>query len=147
MGLYNVVFGSNPMGLVLLQLLGLDRRKVGRYRDALISKGEIAVYTRNGGGNRTCISVSPEGDDLEPSGKDCGDENCYACIIQHRLPQHPLYLRDQDDDFDSTYATIYFKFPEQFAAELQQLDTGEEFKPSERWQAVIAALQEANKQK
>lgn len=115
--MYNLVFGSNPAGHAILAMLGLSPGDVGRYRDAFLSKGEIAVYTRNGGGNR---------EDHEE--------------VFEKLRAHPCYLRDADDDFDSTYATIYFSFPEEFREDLEKLDTGEVFEPSKRWLDAIEAI-------
>ncbi len=64
MSFYNMVFGETPMADVLLAILGLDRSKVGRFRDAWVeTDGDdvvIAVYTRNGGGNREecwCVTL------------------------------------------------------------------------------------------
>lgn len=59
--------------------------------------------TRNGGGNREC------------------DRNCDECWFEFpncppeankRLAEHPLYIRDYDDDFDETYAHFEFRVPE-----------------------------------
>lgn len=54
MGLYNLVFGVNPMADIILATLGLTREDVGRFRDAFVADGKIAIYTRNGGANREC---------------------------------------------------------------------------------------------
>jgi hypothetical protein len=78
-GLYNMLFGVNPASHVILATLGLNVRDVGRFRDCYVANGEIAVYTRNGGGNR--------------------EE--YQEIID-KLAEHPCYLRDADDEFDCT---------------------------------------------
>jgi len=117
MGMYNLIFGQNPISDAVLATLNLTRHDVGRFRDCFVTRGEIAVYTRNGGGNR----------------EDYQD-------VFDKLAQHPCYLRDQDDDFDCTYATIYFSFPEEFAEELKKLDTGEKFDPSQRWLDALEAL-------
>lgn len=173
MSMYSLVFGSNPRGPLVLATLGLTPSDVGRYRDAFVAKGEIAVYTRNGGGNRSCVCeddpkygnarckhhtseseedeyttsglITPTGKRVmvtwyhceAPNSPECG---CYGCAISHRLPKHPCYLRDRDDDFDSTYATIYFRFPEEHAEDLAKLDSGEPFEPSKRWLDAIDAL-------
>jgi len=73
----------------------------------------------------------------EPDSENCA---CPGCIIEYRLPKHPNYLYDEDDDFDSTYATIYFSFPEEFAKELEMLDSGEKFDPSQRWLKMLETL-------
>lgn len=189
-----MLFGVNAAAPMLLAVLDLDEGKVGRFRNAFVtSEKEIAIYTRNGGGNRECWhESSPEwgnadcaGDAYdvevdevvlvtkaeaeekgyvlqsvyvggkqqaktgrrvketrhtckEPSSSSCA---CPGCIINHRLPLHPLYLRDADDDFDSTYATIFFRFPEAFVAELTALaEETETITPSEQWRELLARL-------
>jgi hypothetical protein len=77
-------------------------------------KPEIHVYTRNGGGNRQHWSFSYEND----AGEAC---ECPGCIIEHRLPKHPNYLSDHDDDFDCTYATIHFSVPEEHLARVNAM--------------------------
>ena len=84
----NILHGRNHHAGVILAMLGLNESDFGRFRDAHVAEGEIAVYTRCGGGNR---------EDYEE--------------MFESLSQHPRYLRDKDDDFDSTYATIYFSVP------------------------------------
>ena len=72
-----------------------------------------------------------------PNSVDCA---CPGCVIEYRLPKHPHYIRDRDDEFDCTYATIYFKFPDEYAEELGKLDSGERFDPSQRWLDAIQLL-------
>lgn len=91
MGLYNAIFGVNPNAGKILEALGLLPGQIGRFRDAFIIGGEIAVYTRMGGPNREEYREQIEA-----------------------LRSHPCYLRDEDDDFDSTYATFYFRIPHGF---------------------------------
>jgi hypothetical protein len=132
MSFYGMVFGQNDRSDAILATLGLKKEDVGRFRDCIVTEGKIAVYTRNGGGNRD------HWDSYEtPEGMGCG---CPGCIISYRIRKHPQYLTDRDDDFDRTYATIYFSFPPEHAEELAKLDTGEPFEPSARWLAAIAAL-------
>ena len=135
--MYNIVFGENPLGEVLLAVLGLNTQSVGRYRDAFVSNGEIVVYTRNGGGNRECYLD----EDNPTQESDCGRDGCYSCAITHRLPKHPNYLRDQDDTFDSTYATVYFSIPEKVVELIKNkgIDIGD-WKPDERWKEALAKL-------
>lgn len=107
MSLYNMVFGTNPALSVALFLLQKEPGYFGRFRDAWVEKSQdgkfmVAVYTRNGGGNRQHY------DDEEKAGPGCG---CTGCIMAYRLPEDPLYLCDKDDEFDYTYATVYFKVP------------------------------------
>jgi hypothetical protein len=111
-------------------MLGLSAGDVGRFRDAYIADGKIAIYTRNGGGNRECWETHGDGDDPGCS--------CPGCIIEEVLPQHPHYLYDEDDDFDSTYATIYFSFPTEYAEALSLL--GEDEKPEQVWQDFLTTV-------
>lgn len=127
MSLYSILAGEEPLADILLAGLGLTRSDVGRFRDAWVTtEGEIAVYTRNGGGNRDCWS------DEDESTESC---ECPGCIITYRLPKHPLYLRDSDDDFDSTYATIHFKPPDAIPEDFPRGVSGDE-----RWAAILAKL-------
>lgn len=97
MNMYHMVFGTSGYARaeVLLPILGFESfAKVGRFRDCWIERRgndelAIAIYTRNGGGNR----------------------DSYADQI-HTMRNNPNYLSDKDDSFDSTYATFYFKLPD-----------------------------------
>jgi hypothetical protein len=73
-----------------------------RLRDAWVEKQPdgppvLAVYTRNGGGNREHFH-------------DGGSDGCIACAGE-KATEHPAYLSDADDEFDSTYRTYRFAFP------------------------------------
>jgi hypothetical protein len=75
----------------------------------------------------------------EPHSAACA---CPGCTVEYRLPAHPLYLFDEDNDFDCTYADIHFKLPPDYAVELKAIADGQEFvKPSEKWQALFRALE------
>lgn len=87
MSMYNLLFGMNPSTDKLLSLLGAKREDFGRFRDVFLDKPYIVVYTRCGGGNR---------------------ENYFPDWVVN----HPWYERDADDDYDCTYASIFFKVPE-----------------------------------
>src|SRR5690348_7711199 len=92
MGLYNLVFDVDPAVTLVLTFLGATPSDFGRFRDAWIDRMpdeslRLVVYTRNGGANR--------------------EEH-----MPKNLAKHPLYLGDQDDKFDETYASIYFRMPE-----------------------------------
>jgi len=71
----------------VLAVLGLTKDDVERYRGCGVQDGEIIIHARTGGGNR----------EYHPNEK---------------LTSHPNYLRDQDDDFDCTYADYFFSIPE-----------------------------------
>jgi hypothetical protein len=112
-GLYNAIFGENPFSDILLEIIGLKKEDTGRFRDCFIheenGKTFIAVFTRNGGGNRGCWEDGKEG---------C---NCYGCRMI-RLEDHPLYVRDFDDDYDCTYATTLFAVPSESLRLLEFLE-------------------------
>jgi len=121
-GLYNMVIGDgheHERGQILIALLGgVDP---GRFRDAWIERGEdgdpvIAIYTRNGGGNRE--EYKPE---IEA------------------MRANALYLRDADDTFDSTYATFYFAAPPEHRDALRGLAV-DPVDTDEVWRLAIAAL-------
>lgn len=92
MSLYNMLFGKNPQTEILLAILGFKESDIERFRDVSFEDGGIQIYTRTGGGNR----------DAYPNEK---------------LTSSPYYLSDEDGDFDSTYATYHFKFPEEIKAD------------------------------
>lgn len=87
MSLYNLLFGKNPHTSVILALLDLKENDVERFRNCSMSKNGISIYTRTGGNNR-------------------GD------YPNELLTNNKCYLRDEDDNIDNTYATFYFKFPD-----------------------------------
>lgn len=122
MSMYNALFGENPLASVLLVALGITEEQCGRYRNCFIEVDKIGIYTRNGGDNR------------------------YFCHNEiDFLRSHPSYLYDEDDDFDYTYATFYFSFPEEYAEELKAISVNNDFTPSEKWNMLIESLnKEAN---
>lgn len=89
MSLYNMIGGVSPLASAVLHLLDLDQDDFGRFRDAWFEGDHMIVRTRTGGGNR---------DD-------------YEATIEE-LSEHPLFVSEEDDDFDSTYMTFTFDFPE-----------------------------------
>lgn len=86
----------------ILDLAGIGDANLGRHRGTFLERDEdtgdpvIVVHTRNGGGNRECYQ------------DDC-DGACTGCIQTDAIPALPTYLRDADDDGDSTYANNYFR--------------------------------------
>lgn len=91
MSLYNALFGRNPFAPPLLALVDLPIAQIPRFRDVTISEDRkrVVVMTRTGGGNRETYE---------------SDNNLLAI--------HPRYVRDRDDEFDSTYAYFEFEIPE-----------------------------------
>jgi hypothetical protein len=86
----------------ILDLAGIGDVNLGRHRGTYLERDEntgepvIVVHTRNGGGNRECWQ------------DDC-DGQCTGCIQTDAIPALPTYLRDADDEGDSTYANNYFR--------------------------------------
>lgn len=112
MSLYNLVFGMNPDADKLLALLDSTPADFGRFRNVYMEDGFIVVHTRCGGGNR---------EDYFPEW----------------VTDHPWYSHDKDGDFDSTYADIYFKVPddEKMLLALRGLEAGKN--PEKQWEELF----------
>jgi len=115
--MYHLLFGMNPAADALLGCLGLSRDDFGRFRDVWCKAGEICVYTRVGGGNRP-----------------------YYRGVFEKLRQHPCYVRNEDDDFDDTYCTFYFRYPEAYRERLAVLEHPDTPDGDTRWQLAWDAL-------
>lgn len=144
MSLYNLLHGVNPNSALLLAIINVDQEggpwHSGRFRDIYPNDDgtQVILYTRNGGGNREHWN-----DDKEP-GEDC---NCTGCTITYHLPKHPLYLEDNDDDFDSTYAYIHFSVPKEYADIVKGMATGEPPKTiHEKFTATMNEMQQMDKE-
>jgi hypothetical protein len=134
-GLYNMVFGVSPIAAPALRALDLTAADFGRFRDVWLQDDEaggglrIVVHTRCGGGNR----------------------EAYEAVFE-RMRAHPHFIREADCDFDSTYANIEFRVPEQWwRDELEEalniLEAAgrrsavvDNRSQHERWQAATEAL-------
>ena len=115
-----MLFGQNPLADVYLKMLNLTRSDVGRFRDCYYNNGYIVVYTRNGGGNR--------------------DE--YWDVFE-ALANHPEYVDDFDDEFDSTYASIMFTVPEKYKEDMTMIQLAVEEKnepPADKWALLLEKL-------
>lgn len=142
MSLYNTLFGYSQSAPMLLAILGVSAKNIPRFRNCYIDEGRIAIHTRTGGGNRdyyesleSCKESYPEyfkeGEDA-PTGPWNDD-----------LRKIAGFLFDEDDNFDSTYATFYYSFPEKYAEDLKALEQNlPDKKPSEQWQELFKKLQE-----
>lgn len=141
MSLYNQLFGVNDHADLLLAVLGLRRVDVPRFRDCYLAGKNIVIYTRTGGGNRDyydseemCRSNFPEYFDgkTDPTGPWNSD-----------LQANPYYSHDEDEEYDSTYASFYFRFPEEYDAQLTELaELDNSTPPAEKWQSLFDALRE-----
>jgi len=92
-GLYNTVFGVNPLAGVLLPLVGVTQEMCGRFRDCYLYEPEdqmcIQLVTRNGGPNRAEFA----GNHLV-------------------LEKVRGYMHDEDAPNDPTYRLYYYEIPE-----------------------------------
>lgn len=98
MSFYNMLFGVNPNTDLVLALIELKRFDIERFRDCGVDfdDEQIWVYTRTGGRNREDF----------PNDK---------------IVSNPHYIYDEDDDFDPTYATYYFRFPDEIREDIHAL--------------------------
>lgn len=135
-GLYNMLFGQHSNSEQLLALLGITASDVPRYRSCYWDGEHIVIHTRTGGGNRdyyeseqSCRESYPEyftGDE-PPSGP--WNEDLRAI---------PGFVRDQDDDFDCTYADFFYTPPAEALATLKALPA--DMTPADQWKALFAAM-------
>lgn len=120
-GLYNVLFGVNPLAGTLLAMLHASSRTLPRFRDCFLSDQDtIVIYTRTGGGNRAEYARENE-----------------------RLRRVPGFLHDDDDAFDSTYAKFHFAIPEEhkgYLEEMVRLEPSLIVNPERRWRETIVAI-------
>jgi hypothetical protein len=116
----------------ILNLAGIGDVNLGRHRGTYLERDEntgepvIVVHTRNGGGNRECYQ------------DDC-DGQCTGCVQTDAIPALPTYLRDEDDDGDSTYANNYFRAVDP-AAGLAALEAQEKRETLQRLQYFRDAI-------
>lgn len=130
MSMYNMIHGVNPLTPVLLSILNTGVCAIPRFRDCYFDGEHIVIYTRTGGGNRDHYD-EPNADN--PDGPWNSD-----------LRELSGYLRDEDDDYDSTYASFYYSVPEQFGYLLDKLKSMAQKKTqSERWEAAIDRIKTA----
>ena len=122
MSLYNMLHGVNPLAGVLMKMLDIGPGDVPRFRDCYFNGEHIIIYTRTGGGNREEYEA----------------ENDAMCGL-------PGYVRDEDDEFDSTYASFYYEVPEQFNLLMDKLKSmAQKQTQSERWQATLEHISTAS---
>jgi len=151
MGLYNVLFGTNPLAPVLLAVLGLRPvwEDVGRFRDVWITEeGRIVILTRNGAGNRECW----EFEGCNPTSRDPKDHDPRCLVrINWNLTRHPNYVRDYDDQYDPTYAYFEFYVPERYrdlTKSLLEAQSGEYRRSlEERFKGTVKEIMEMDEKK
>jgi hypothetical protein len=125
--LYNALFGVNPASEVIMASIGVSMNDVPRFRDVYLHQGHIVIHTRTGGGNREYYD-EPNVDN--PDGP-----------WNSTLRDNKYYIRDEDDDFDSTYADFYFRYPEGLEDDYKALADGNKaHTPSEKWKLLFEQL-------
>lgn len=134
MSLYNALFGVNPLAAVVVEAVGATG-PIPRFRDAYFDAEEdrLVIFTRTGGGNRDYYD--------EPNGYDNED---YEGPFNSDLRALPNFISDEDDDFDSTYASFYFSVPEAYKPifnTLRDLGAGNDVKPLHRFTKMIEDLE------
>lgn len=140
MSLYNMLFGVNQAAPVLLAVLGISHNDVPRFRDCYLTDGKIAIHTRTGGGNRYAYESEQECRQNYPEYFE-GDEPKTGPYNED-LRKIQCFMYDEDDDFDSTYATFYYSFPEKYKADLEALEKRVgDYSPSEAWQELFKSLE------
>jgi len=120
-------------------LIEVDGKTVSPIRDRGVEiekRGEdnvLCYVTRQGGGNRECYCDNGIDNAHEPG--------CLA-MNNEEMEEHPLFLYSEDDDFDTTYASFYFKINksqkeiDDFVENLKNIDSWE------RQKALVESLQE-----
>lgn len=143
MSLYNAIHGHNALAPVLLAMLGINPSNVPRYRDCWWDGEHIVIHTRTGGGNRefydsleSCKDNYPDyfNDDRPTNENPSGPWNA-------DLQALPTYVRDEDDDYDSTYANFYFSVPAPMQWVVPHL-SAQDKTPGERWQGFMDKMRD-----
>lgn len=132
MSLYNMINGVNPATFFILPMLAEKHpESYPRFRDCFVgelsnadendqfgipkkqtdkTKKVVSIYTRVGGGNR---------------------EDYQEQIDELRKMEG--YIKDYDDDFDSTFATFVFNIPKEFESDFDLVLNSEIHKTSEKY--------------
>ena len=114
MSMYNMINGFNPSCIFIMPMLGRRQEEWPRFRDCYVTEeGNIAIYTRVGGGNRNC---------------GYGEEKLY---------EDPNFIATYDDEYDTTYATYEFKVPEKWKADFDLILAGKTKEVSEEYKTYL----------
>ena len=117
MSLYNMLMGFNPACVVIMPMLGRKQDEYPRFRDCFVTEeGNIAIYTRVGGGNRDC---------------GYGEEELY---------KDENFLTTYDDEYDTTYGTYEFKVPEKWKADFDLIINGKSSEVSQEYIDYVKAF-------
>ena len=117
MSLYNMLMGFNPACVVIMPMLGRKQEEYPRFRDCFVTdEGNIAIYTRVGGGNRDC---------------GYGEEELY---------EDENFITTYDDEYDSTYGTYEFRVPEKWKADFDLIINGKSSEVSQEYIDYVKAF-------
>lgn len=110
MSLYNMMNGFNPACLYIMPMLGRKQEEYPRFRDCYVTEdGNIAIFTRVGGGNRNC---------------GFGEESLY---------KDKNFIKTYDYDFDSTYGIYEFSVPDEWKEDFEKIMSGKESEVSDKY--------------
>lgn len=120
-GLYNMLFGRNPVSSYLLAFLGItqetaEQYPLGRIRDVYTNDAadRIFIFTRN------------------------SDYEEYS-HVDEALAKHPNFVRKFLDDFDRTYATYEFTVPPEYQEAINTIaENSDNTPPMEKFQKLMA---------
>ena len=123
MSFYNMLAGMNAeLGLIISCV---TKRRIDRYfprfrdvftndDDCPIKDYDYLIYTRMGGGNYECW------------GHDDDQITCPYCILKRiEKIKSDTYLGGYNDEFDSTYRTLAFKFTPEQKEKVDRIKNGE----------------------
>lgn len=113
MSLYNIINGFNVGACFFLAPMLTDENPqtfFPRFRDCWEEDGNIVIYTRVGGNNR-----SDKDDPFYDPTWDFGESKLYDM---------PTFIETYDDDFDSTYGYYVFGVPAEFKADFDAIMDG-----------------------
>lgn len=113
MSLYNIINGFNTGACLFLAPMLTEENPqtfFPRFRDCWAEDGNIVVFTRVGGNNRSCKN-SPHYDPAWDYG-------------ESKLYDMPTFLVTYDDDFDDTYGYYVFGVPTEFKADFDAVMDG-----------------------
>ena len=114
MSMYNMINGFNPACVFIMPMLGRKQEEWPRFRDCFVTEeGNIAIYTRVGGGNRNCG------------------------YNEEKLYEDENFIRTYDDEYDTTYGTYEFKVPDKWKADFDLILSGDMSKVSENYKNYL----------
>lgn len=114
MSMYNMINGFNPACVFIMPMLGRKQEEWPRFRDCFVTEeGNIAIYTRVGGGNRNCG------------------------YNEEKLYEDENFIRTYDDEYDTTYGTYEFKVPDKWKTDFDLILSGDMSKVSEDYKNYL----------